>query len=186
MNAQQQLEVEWWPIEKVIPTRRNPRDSPRLAVAKVAASIAEFSWRQPIVVDEEGVVVVGHTRLLAARQLGLERVPVHVARGLTAAQVKAYRIADNRTAAENDWDLDLLPLEIADLKLLDADLEPPGLRRGRAEALLGAAAERGPHRPRRGARGTRGGDDQARRPLASGRAPSALRRQHAARKRSNA
>ena len=85
MNAeQQQLEVKWWPIEKVIPYARNPRVLSATAVAKVAASIAEFKWRQPIVVDEQGVVVVGHTRLLAARLLGLTQVPVHVARGLTA------------------------------------------------------------------------------------------------------
>ena len=73
----------------------------------VAASIREFGFRQPIVVDEKGVIVVGHTRYKAAITLGLEKVPVHVARGLTPEQIKAYRIADNKTADLAAWDLDL-------------------------------------------------------------------------------
>ena len=66
----------------------------------MAASIREFGFRQPIVVDEDGVIVVGHTRYKAALTLGLEEVPVHVARGLTPGQIKAYRIADNQTATQ--------------------------------------------------------------------------------------
>jgi DNA modification methylase len=88
----------------------------------VAASIAEYGWRQLIVVDPDGVIVVGHTRLLAAKRLGLTEVPVHVATDLTTQQIKAYRLADNRTAEESSWDLELLPLEIAELADLGYDL----------------------------------------------------------------
>ena len=104
----QDLEVVWWPIDKPTPYARNPRQAPEAAIAKVAASLKEFGFRQPIVVDEEHVVIAGHTRLLAAKRLGLEQVPVHVACGLTPQQVKAYRIADNRSAQETTWDFGLL------------------------------------------------------------------------------
>ena len=118
----QDLEVVWWPIDKPTPYARNPRQAPEIAIAKVAASLKEFGFRQPIVVDEEHVVIAGHTRLLAAKRLGLEQVPVHVACGLTPQQVKAYRIADNRSAQETTWDFGLLPLELTELCDLDYDL----------------------------------------------------------------
>lgn len=102
------------PIGDVIPYVRNPRNN-TAAVAKVAASLREFGWRQPIVADEAMTVIAGHTRLEAARSLGMVTVPVHVASGLTATQVKAYRLADNRTAEEAEWDDGLLALELADL-----------------------------------------------------------------------
>ena len=113
--------VESWPTEKVIPYARNPRRNEG-AVAKVAASLKEFGWRQPIVVDCEGVVIVGHTRLMGAQRLRMAEVPVHVAEGLSPAQVKAYRLADNRTHEEAEWDTDLLGLELGDLRDLDFDL----------------------------------------------------------------
>ena len=116
------LSVEYWPIDKPIPYSRNPRKISDAAVAKVAASIKEFDWQQPIVVDEEGVIIVGHTRLLAARKLGHDTVPVHVARNLTANQVKAYRLADNRVGEETVWNDSLLKLELSDLRELGADL----------------------------------------------------------------
>src|SRR3989449_4527526 len=97
-------------------------NTPRLndsAVDAVAASIREFGFRQPIVVDEQGVIIVGHTRYKAALKLGLEMVPVHVAVGLSPAQAKAYRIADNQTAGLSHWDDDKLPLELAELQGLD-------------------------------------------------------------------
>jgi ParB-like chromosome segregation protein Spo0J len=85
------LQVFWWPIAKVIPYARNSRKIPERALDKVAASIKEFGWRVPIVVDKNGVIICGHTRLLAAKKLGCREVPVHVADNLTPAQVKAYR-----------------------------------------------------------------------------------------------
>lgn len=115
------LTVEDRPIESVTPYARNPRKNAG-AVSKVAASLKEFGWRQPIVVDEAGVVIVGHTRLLAAQKLGMTTVPVHVAVGLTPQQAKAYRIADNRTGEEAEWDFELLPLELTELRDAGFDL----------------------------------------------------------------
>jgi DNA modification methylase len=115
------VEVEMRLLIDIRPYPGNPRHNDD-AVAAVAASIREFGWRQPIVVDEDGIIVVGHTRYKAALMLGLERVPVHVAAGLSPAQVKAYRIADNQTGDLADWNLELLAKELAGLKDLDFDL----------------------------------------------------------------
>src|SRR3982074_851240 len=90
------MTIENWPIVRPIPYARNARRIPQSAIDKVAASIKEFGWRQPIVVDSEDVIIAGHTRLLGAQKLELSEVPVHVALNLTPAQVKAYRIMDNR------------------------------------------------------------------------------------------
>ena len=113
------LKVCWWPIDKPIVYSRNSRKIPERAVDKVAASIKEFGWRQAIVVDKDGVIICGHTRLLAAKKLGLKQVPVHVADNLTPAQVKAYRLMDNRSHEETDWDLELLGPELEELRGLD-------------------------------------------------------------------
>jgi DNA modification methylase len=115
------MKVELWPIDRVKPYFRNPRVNDS-AVDAVAASLKEFGFRQPSVVDADGVIIVGHTRWKAARKLGLAKVPVHVAKDLTAEQIKAYRIADNQTATIAEWDKELLPLELADLKDADFDL----------------------------------------------------------------
>lgn len=109
------------PIEKLIPYIRNPRKNDQ-AISKVAGSIAEFGFRQPIIVDSDMTIIAGHTRLMAAQQLELKEVPVIIANDLTEAQVKAYRIADNRTAQESSWDFDLLELEMEDLISLNFDL----------------------------------------------------------------
>jgi ParB-like chromosome segregation protein Spo0J len=119
------MQVEERPITSIRPYENNPRLNDQ-AVEAVAASIREFGFRQPIVVDENGVIVVGHTRYKAALKLGLEKVPVHVARGLTPAQLKAYRIADNQTASLSQWDYDRLPLELAELQRMGFDLDLTG------------------------------------------------------------
>lgn len=80
----------------------------------VAESIRQFGFRQPIVVDENGVIVVGHTRYKAAKKLGLATVPAHVARDLTPEQLRAYRLADNKTAERAEWDMELLPIELGE------------------------------------------------------------------------
>src|ERR1700752_792927 len=103
--------VELRSLSEINPYPGNPRINDQ-AVDAVAASIREFGFRQPIVVDEAGVIIAGHTRYKAALKLGLEKVPVHVATGLSAAQIKAYRIADNQTASLSQWNYDLLPLEL--------------------------------------------------------------------------
>lgn len=127
MQSHNSYSAEMRPISEVIPYERNPRVIPESAVLKVAASIREFGWRQPIVVDEGNVIIVGHTRLLAAKHLGLKQVPVHVAIGLTPAKVKAYRLADNRVGEDTSWDLPALSLELDDLSDIDFDLGDLGL-----------------------------------------------------------
>ena len=137
------MEIELWPIDRPLPYAKNPRKIPQSAIDKVAASIKEFGWRQPIVVDADGVVVVGHTRLLAARKLGLLEVPVHVAADLTEAQCRAYRIADNRAGEEARWDDKLLKLEISELGVL---AELTGVRsQGNQTPRLGRGRRTGRH-----------------------------------------
>ena len=129
------MKIEQWKLADVKPYEHNPRINDA-AVDVVAASIREFGFRQPIVVDEEGVIIVGHTRFKAAQELGLEEVPVHVAQGLTPAQVKAYRLADNKTGELAEWDYDLLPIELADLQGMDFDLDLIGFSSGDLAKLL--------------------------------------------------
>lgn len=119
------MEIETFPIERLIPYARNPRRNAE-AIAKVAASIKEFGFRQPIVVDDGMVVIVGHTRLEAAKSLGIKKVPVHIAKGLTEEQVSAYRLADNRTNEEAEWDIELLRQEVTHLESLGFDISVIG------------------------------------------------------------
>jgi DNA modification methylase len=116
------MKIEIWPIDKPQPYARNARKISELAIEKVARSIKDFGWRQPIVVDGEGVIIAGHTRLLAAKKMGASEVPVCVAADLSPEQVKAYRLADNRSHEEAEWDLDMLGAELFDLKGLGFDL----------------------------------------------------------------
>jgi DNA modification methylase len=115
------VKVELRNIETIRPYEKNPRLNDQ-AVEAVAKSLREFGFRQPIVVDADGVIICGHTRWKAAQKLGLKQVPVHVATDLTPAQVKAYRIADNQTATLAEWNYDLLPVELKDLQGLNFDL----------------------------------------------------------------
>lgn len=105
-------------IDTVIPYENNPRKNDN-AVDKVANSIRAFGFRQPIVIDEHNVVICGHTRLKAAKKLGLKQVPCIVAEGLTDAEIKAYRIADNKVAELAEWDDDLLQGELEQLEDFD-------------------------------------------------------------------
>ena len=118
-----EMKIELMPLDQVIPYARNPRINAH-AIEKVAASIKEFGFRQPIVTDKEMVIVVGHVRFEAAKRLGLKKVPVHVATELTPEQIKAYRITDNRVSEESEWDKALLQLEITELDdaSYDADM----------------------------------------------------------------
>ncbi len=109
------------PLSAIHPYPGNPRVNDD-AVAAVARSLAEFGFRQPIVVDTEGVIIAGHTRYKAAQKLGLDRVPIHVAKDLSPERVRAYRIADNASAEKSEWDFDLLPIELNALKSADYDL----------------------------------------------------------------
>lgn len=133
------MKIELWAIDRVVPYARNPRLNDE-AVATVAASLAEFGWQQPLVVDTNGVLVVGHTRLKAARLLGMAEVPVHVAANLTPAQARAYRIMDNRSGERAQWDTELLALELEDLRLDDFDLDLTGFDAAALDEIMDEAA----------------------------------------------
>lgn len=113
--------IEFRSIDSIRPYEKNPRHNDD-AVDAVAASLKEFGFRQPIVVDGDGIIVCGHTRYKAAQKLGLAKVPVHVARDLTPEQIRGYRIADNQTSTLSDWDYDILPIELAELQDAGFDL----------------------------------------------------------------
>jgi len=130
------MQIELHPIDSITPYENNPRLN-EAAVDAVARSLKEFGFRQPIVVDKDSVIVVGHTRYKAARKLGLTHVPVHVATDLTPAQAKAYRIADNQTATLAEWNTDLLPAELMDLKSLDFNLDLLGFDANELAKLMG-------------------------------------------------
>ncbi len=116
------MKIETRPLATVTPYEKNPRHNDD-AIDAVAASIREFGFRQPIVVDAEGVIICGHTRFKAAQKLALTDVPVHVATDLSPEQIRAYRIADNKTGELATWDMELLPIEIAELQAAGADLD---------------------------------------------------------------
>ena len=111
-------EIVYLGIDDVKPYEKNPRKNEN-AVNAVANSIKEFGFRSPIVVDKDMVIINGHTRLLAAKQLGLSEVPVIVASDLNEEQVRAFRLADNKVAEIAEWDDDLLQEELNLIEELD-------------------------------------------------------------------
>src|SRR5947207_6304121 len=142
LGRRELMQVTMRPLASIRPYQNNPRVNDP-AVKAVANSIREFGFRQPIVVDEAGVIVVGHTRYKAAMELGLTEVPVHVAVGLSPAQAKTYRLADNQTARLSGWDYELLPVELAELKEMDFDLGLTGFSADELTELLAAGADPG-------------------------------------------
>lgn len=136
-----------WPADRVerrkvstlVPYARNARTHSEAQVAQIAASIREWGWTVPVLVDEEGTIIAGHGRVLAAQSLGLDEVPVMVASGWTDAQRRAYVLADNRLALNAGWDTELLKLELADLKAADFDM---GLMGFSEDELVEALAEK--------------------------------------------
>lgn len=120
------LEIEWWHVSKPQPYEKNPRKHSKQSIEKIAASIREYGWRQPIVVDKQGVICLGHGRLDAAKFLKEEMVPVHVARDLSPNQIKALRLMDNRVQEESEWDDALLDVEIQELGADEVDLDLTG------------------------------------------------------------
>jgi DNA modification methylase len=119
------VKIQMVGVDKIFPYKKNPRRNED-AVEKVAASIRDFGFKQPIVVDKENVIIVGHTRLLAALRLGIKEVPILVAGDLSPLQVRAYRLADNRVHEEANWDEELLALELGDLSKLGFNLGATG------------------------------------------------------------
>lgn len=112
------MQVQSMKIDEVKPYPNNPRNNDD-GVEAVANSIKEFGWQQPIVVDKDNVIIVGHTRYKAAKKLGMDKVPVVVASNLSDEQVRAYRLADNKTGELTDWDMSLLDDELGDIADID-------------------------------------------------------------------
>lgn len=137
------MNVEMWPIDKLKPYPKNPRKISDNAINKVMGSLREFGFRQPIVVDKEGVIIVGHTRWMAAKKLGLAEVPVHVAQDMTPEQIAQYRIADNKLGELTTWDDDLLIQELKSMREHDIDLEVLGFKMSELEKMLGAKGTTG-------------------------------------------
>ncbi len=105
-------------LTSIRPYENNPRDN-EAAVAFVANSIREFGWKQPIVIDKDGVIIAGHTRYKAAQTLGLKSAPCVIADDLTEEQVKAYRLADNKVGEIATWDFDALEAELDEIADID-------------------------------------------------------------------
>lgn len=129
-------QVERRPLAELFPYARNARTHSDAQIAQIAASIREWGWTIPVLVDEEGQLIAGHGRVLAARQLGIETVPVMTARGWSEAKIRAYRIADNKLGLNSGWDDELLALELADLRDLGAALDLTGFDTASLESLL--------------------------------------------------
>lgn len=130
------MNIEQRALTDLKPYERNPRLNDA-AVDAVAESIRQFGFRQPIVVDAEGIIICGHTRWRAATKLGLTEVPVHVAIDLTSEQIRAYRIADNKTNELAEWDMGLLVTELGDLKDTGIDWSLLGFDKSELANLLG-------------------------------------------------
>jgi DNA modification methylase len=130
------LQIAWRPLGELIPYARNPRTHTDAQVAQIAASIREFGWTNPVLVDGANGIIAGHGRVLAARKLGLDRVPVIELAHMSEAQKRAYILADNQLALNAGWDEALLRLELADLSELGFDLGLIGFGPGELEQLL--------------------------------------------------
>ena len=131
--------VELWPIEKLRPYERNPRTHSEAQVDRIAASMVAFGWTNPVLVDEQGGILAGHGRLLAARKLGLAEVPVIRFEHLSEAQKRAYLIADNQLALQAGWSEELLAAELAWLRDESFDLDLVGFDATELERLLALA-----------------------------------------------
>ncbi|MCW2313379.1 site-specific DNA-methyltransferase [Rhodoferax antarcticus] len=143
MSPAIKLNIEYRQVEALIPYARNPRTHNAEQIAKIAASIVEYGWTNPILVDGENGIIAGHGRLAAARKLGLTEVPVIELCHLSPTQKRAYVISDNRLALDAGWDEDMLALEIAELTQAGFDLALTGLDDLEIEALQNLDGEPG-------------------------------------------
>lgn len=133
--------VERWAIQRLVPYAKNARTHSAAQVDQIAASIREWGWTNPVLVDEEGTIIAGHGRVLAARNLRIADVPVMVAAGWSEAQKRAYTIADNKLTLNGDWDQELLGLEIGELEVLGFDLDLIGFSDDERAALAARLTE---------------------------------------------
>jgi ParB-like chromosome segregation protein Spo0J len=137
--ANRQLTIVYRATSSLVPDLRNARTHPRQQVAQIADSIERFGFTNPILADPDGNVIAGHGRLIAAKKLQLAQVPVITLSGLTDAERRALRLADNKIAQNSGWDLDVLRVELAELRSLPDltfDLEITGFSGGEIDVLL--------------------------------------------------
>lgn len=130
------LEVTYRPIESLIPYARNSRTHSDAQVAQIAASIREFGWTNPVLIDAEGGIIAGHGRIMAGRKLGIKEAPCIVLENLTDAKRRAYVIADNKLALNAGWDVELLKIELKDLDAEKFDLTLTGFEIGELTTLF--------------------------------------------------
>jgi len=135
------LEIRYFPVANLIPYARNARTHSDAQVAQVAASIREFGWTNPVLIDPEGGIIAGHGRVLAARKLGMDEVPCITLGHLTETQRRAYILADNKIALNSGWDEEMLHLELTDLQEMGADLGLIGFGQDELDKLLASEAE---------------------------------------------
>jgi DNA modification methylase len=128
-------------VSSLIPYARNSRTHSEAQISQIAASIREWGWTTPVLIDEAEMIIAGHGRVLAARKLGLKEIPVMVAIGWTEAQKKAYVLADNQLALNAGWDMDLLKVEMQELEGLDFDLDLIGFDEKMLAGLLNDPTE---------------------------------------------
>lgn len=159
-----EIKIVYRNIDELIPYANNPRDNAK-AIDAVAKSLRRFGARSPAIVDKDGVIIAGHTRLLAARKIGLKEFPVVVADDLTPAQAAQYRLMDNRAQEESQWDSDFLSQELKELKVSGFDLSDTGFTPFEIDSLTfdfaaaEAAYQRNNYTPETGAATTIPHDD---------------------------
>lgn len=130
------LSIKYLGIDRLIPYARNSRTHSADQVAQVAASIKEFGFTNPVLIDEQGGIIAGHCRVMAARKIGLDSIPTIELAGLSEAQKRAYVIADNKLALNSGWDVDLLKVELSDLVGADFEMSLLGFSEDELSALL--------------------------------------------------
>src|SRR3954447_17563909 len=136
MTSSFSASLEHWPLDLLIPHARNARTHSEEQVAQIAGSIAEFGFVNPVLVGDDGVIVAGHGRVLAARKLGLAEVPVIVLSHLTPTQRRALMIADNQIATNAGWNDEMLAAELAALREENVDLSLLGFDEDEIDRLL--------------------------------------------------
>lgn len=142
-TTRESLLIECWPIDRLLPYAANARTHSDQQVAQIAGSIAEFGFNVPCLVDDRGVLIAGHGRILGAKRLGLQQVPVIRLGHLTDAQARAFRLADNRIALNAGWDEELLAAELDRLKENGADLNLLGFAEDELDRLLDGLDQNG-------------------------------------------
>ena len=142
-DIKNQLTVTYRPVGDLVPDPRNARTHSKKQIGQIRASIVEFGFTNPILADSEGHLIAGHGRLLAAKAMGLEEVPVITLSGLTDIQKRALRLADNKIALNAGWDVEILKLELSDLATLDVDMDVTltGFSTGEIDVILDGQAD---------------------------------------------